>query len=210
MDGKWGRGHERLLAQADCDIWLLTEVADRLVLPGYVAVRTATPMGSRKTWAAVLARDALGPLPEPHPATASGQLGGIVIWSSILPWRSSGGEPPWVGSGHGARTAAAVDTLVTEVPDGPSVWGGDFNHSLVGPELAGSLEGRRVVTDALDVFGLQVPTAELEHQKEGGLYSIDHIAVPRCWTVVGTTRIHADGRSDHDAYTVDTTPPEPG
>lgn len=85
------------------------------------------------------------------------------------------------------------------------MWGGDWNHSLVGPETAGSTAGRGHLERALDELGLQVPTRDLPHRFDG-IGTIDHIAVPRKVAVVGATRVSAVGvegaLSDHDAYVV--------
>lgn len=54
--------------------------------------------------------------------------------------------------------------------------------------------------------GSQLPTATAPHQLEG-LLSIDHIAVPSSWSVLGLEHRPAfvDGTriSDHDAYFID-------
>lgn len=86
------------------------------------------------------------------------------------------------------------------------MWGGDWNHALSGREWAGSQKGRRHILDAVERLALQVPTADAPHQIEG-LLSIDHIAIPASWTVLGVEHHPAfvDGVriSDHDAYVVD-------
>jgi hypothetical protein len=89
------------------------------------------------------------------------------------------------------------------------VFGGDFNHALVGREAAGSLAGRQAINELLVRHGLRAATAELPH-REDGMSSIDHIAIPSAWTVTLAERVvAADERgrlSDHDAYVVETTP----
>ena len=82
------------------------------------------------------------------------------------------------------------------------VWGGDWNHSLIGSEVAGSFDGRKHLLNALEVLGLQVPTTDLLHQN-GVSNTIDHIAIPKTWNATGAMQIEADGLSDHDAYVVD-------
>ena len=81
------------------------------------------------------------------------------------------------------------------------VWGGDWNHGLVGREYSGSKGGRLVLAETLDRLGLDVPTAELPHQLEG-LTAIDHVAVPRHSAVKECVRVDARGLSDHDLYVV--------
>jgi len=99
------------------------------------------------------------------------------------------------------RTAEAVDAIEAGKP---SVWGGDWNHALSGPEQAGSRGGREHVLDAIQQLGLQVPTADLPHWIDGHL-SIDHIAVGRKETVTAARRLPAreQGLSDHDCYVVE-------
>jgi hypothetical protein len=135
-------------------------------------------------------------------ATSRGRL----FCSSILPWKGSGGDPPWVGDRHVDRTGVAVDTLLAALPTTGLVWGGDWNHAMAGREYAGGIVGRAHLTEAVEKLGLQVPTTQLAHRIPG-LLSIDHIAVPVTAAVVSADRLsaQADGRrlSDHDAYVVE-------
>jgi hypothetical protein len=210
LQGRWDPRHLELLAAHDCDVWLLTEVNDRVELPGYHEARTDALMAPRRAWAGVFARDGLRPEDEPHAATATATVGGVAVWSSVLPWRSSGGAPTWQGDRHADRTAATVDALLATSPDPQNlVWGGDWNHALTGREYTGSVAGRASVLAALEALELQVPTRELPH-RVAGLLSIDHIAVPASWRVddaYGIVAADADQRlSDHDAYVVSVTP----
>lgn len=131
---------------------------------------------------------------------------GVSFCASILPWRSCGSRVPWVGSTTGEKTAEAVAAIESARP---TVWGGDWNHAVSGPEWAGSKAGRRAILDAIDRLDLQIPTADSPHQMDG-LLSIDHIAVPASWSVVAAERHRAfvDGRriSDHDAYVIEVDP----
>lgn len=127
----------------------------------------------------------------------------MTFVSTILPWKSCGSRPPWVGTRHVDKTANAVDDLLLSLRAAESlVWGGDWNHALTGKEYAGSQGGRRAILAALDEIGLDVPTADLPHRIDG-LLSIDHIAVPHGWSTTAV-RLPAehDGKrlSDHDAY----------
>lgn len=205
MAGRWDDRHERLLDEQDCDVWLLTEVHQRAGLVGYECNRTAGTMMAGRAWAAVLSRSALETTPDPHPASAAARIDGIVYCSSILPWRSCGSDAPWVGADHAARAQHAVATLMASLPDEDLVWGGDWNHSLTGAEIAGSKAGREAVLAGVSDRGLRVPTAGLPSHLDDCL-SIDHIAVPAAWEV-GARHVTAlvDGArlSDHDAYVVD-------
>ncbi len=205
LDGRWDTRHASLLRDADCDIWLLTEVNEKLTLPGYFSHSTVEPMARRKAWARVLARGPLQPLNDPHPASAAATIDGITYCSSILPWKGCGAVHPWTGANHDEWTRHAVDQLAATLPAGPLVWGGDWNHALSGDEHAGSKAGRAHVLALVEARGLDVPTADLPHRIQG-LLSIDHIAIPNAWQ--GTPRripAEKDGArlSDHDAYVID-------
>ncbi|WP_347057399.1 endonuclease/exonuclease/phosphatase family protein [Blastococcus sp. HT6-30] len=213
MAGWLKPGWKEFLLAADCDVWLLTEVNETVQLPDYCMHRGNARMAARRSWAAVFSRAPLTPLPDPHVASAAAVIDGITYCSSILPWRDSGGEPTWPGAEpprnlHSGRTRYAVRQLVCALPHQDLVWGGDWNHALSGDEYAGSKGGRAHVRAAVNLLGLQVPTAELPHRLDG-LLSIDHIAVPTSWTVRDARRLDATGLSDHDGYVVDVEVPAP-
>jgi hypothetical protein len=205
LAGRWDGRHLELLQSLDCDLLLLTEVSDRAGLPGYAMHMTEQLMAPTRRWAAVCSRAALRPLPDPHGASAMAEVDGLRVCSSILPWRSCGERPPWIGGNTAERTASAVQEIESAQP---MIWGGDWNHSLSGREGSGSLGGRRAITDALAELDLQTPTGELPHHL-GGLFTIDHIAVPRTWDAhaAGLHPALAEGvrLSDHDAYVVHVT-----
>jgi hypothetical protein len=208
LDGKWAPGHLALLVAADCDVWLLTEVNLRVEIEGYSRHCTTELMGDEKWWAGIYSRRPLSPLPDPHVASAAARIDGTTYCSSILPWRSCGGEPTWPGPDHAGKTAFAVDTLLGRLPTNRLVWGGDWNHALSGVEWAGSKPGRQHVLHAVEMLGLTVPTAELPHRIDG-LLSIDHIAVAADQPVIPAERRSAIGLSDHDCYVIQLEP-EPG
>jgi hypothetical protein len=206
LAGRWSDEHRRLMLEADCDVWLLTEVNERTTLPGYAVSPSQASMAWRRRWAAVASRLPMASSPDPHPASAQAQVGATTYVSSVLPWRSCGAGHPWVGARHADKTKHVVDDLVLRLRAADSlVWGGDWNHALDGREYAGSQGGRREIARAVDELGLVVPTAELAHPIEG-LLSIDHIAVPQR-TAATARRVEAthEGKrlSDHDAYVVD-------
>jgi hypothetical protein len=99
-------------------------------------------------------------------------------------------------------TENTISALLRNLPKGDLVWGGDWNHSLIGKEHAGSMGGRHHVLEAVSQLGLNVPTTDLSHR---GNYcqSIDHIGVPVSWKVESAERVDAQGLSDHDAYVVE-------
>lgn len=207
MAGRWSTAHAGFIAAMDADVLLLTEVSERVSLDGYQSSTTESFMAQRRHWAAVASRRALEPLPDPHPASAMAMTGGTTYCSSILPWRGCSQLPPWGNGNLAARTRRAVDDLEVSLGGvaGPLVWGGDWNHALIGREYAGSAAGRAHILSLVDRLGLQVATSQLPHRIEG-LLSIDHIALPKAREHSPAERhvAAADGMrlSDHDAYVV--------
>ncbi|PUA82454.1 endonuclease/exonuclease/phosphatase family protein [Nocardioides currus] len=209
LAGRWSEDHAFLLLEAQCDVWLLTEVSDRTDLPEHELHISEAFMAPRRRWAGVASRLPMEIRPDPHPASARVRIDSTTYVSSVLPWRSCGSRPPWVGERHVEKTSNAVDELVTNLRDTERlVWGGDWNHALTGREYAGSQGGRTAIFGAVEQRGLHVPTSDLPHAIDG-LLSIDHIAIPAGWSGVASRVVaEHDGRrlSDHDAYVVDVEP----
>lgn len=202
LAGRWDERHRALIEAMDCDVLLLTEVSERLELPGMTGHATEANMAARRRWSAVCSRLAVEPLADPHGATALVEIDGMRFASSILPWKGAGSGAPWTGATTASKTMDVVDRIVAVQPH---VWGGDWNHALSGREYAGSAQGRAEILRAVDVLDLQVPTENQPHRIDG-LLSIDHVAVPRSWSV-RAERFSADVDgyriSDHDAYVVE-------
>jgi hypothetical protein len=123
LAGRWTPAHAALLEAAECDVWLLTEVDERVDLDGYLRHTTADVMSLRRRWAGVFSRTEMVPLPDPHPATAVVTVRGVTFWSSILPWRGCRSRPPWTGERHADKTAKSVAALMATIPSGRLVWG---------------------------------------------------------------------------------------
>jgi peptidoglycan/xylan/chitin deacetylase (PgdA/CDA1 family) len=212
LAGRWSDAHEELIRAQEADVWLLTEVSERLDIEGYGLHVSEALMAARRRWAGVLARGDLevAPQVDPHPASALATVAGWSFCSSILPWRSCGTRTPWIGARHVDKTRNAVDELLAHLPTDRLVWGGDWNHALSGSEYAGSKGGREVILECLSRLNLEVPTACAPHRIEA-LLSIDHVAVPADWAVTSMARLVAEARglrlSDHDAYVVEAEPP---
>ena len=211
LAGRTGPAHVALLTEQRCDVWLLTEVPDRLVVADYVLHLGGGLMNNRKRWAGILSARTTEPLADPHPASAAARIAGRTFVSSVLPWNGCGEHWPGDGDGPAAKTVEAVRVLTTALmttatAGGSVVWGGDWNDALVGRDGAGTATGRESINSALDGLGLQVPTRGLPHRLASS-GSIDHLAVPRADTVLSAHRISAvvDGvtLSDHDAYVVE-------
>jgi hypothetical protein len=192
LQGRWDRRHLDHITAISCDILLLTEVADRVELPGFELHATKMLMAPQRRWAAVASRHRIRAMADPHAASAMAEIQGLRVCSSILPWRSCGSRKPWTGSTTAERTASAIAVIEAAVP---TVWGGDWNHAMSGREWSGSQRGRRSILEALDRLGSQLPTAKAPHQLDG-LLSIDHIAVPSSWTVLGSEHRRLRGRRE--------------
>lgn len=203
LEGKWAARHHWLIRSLQADVLLLTEVPDQVEIPGLNIHFTEGEMQPGRRWAAVASGAPLQALPDPHGATALAEIDGLRVASSILPWRNSGGDPPWAGERQASRTATAVADIEKSAP---IVWGGDWNHELAGRLHAGCRDGRTSILGALDRLGLSAPTAASPHRSVGA-HSINHVAVPAFWAVASVERASAivDGveLSDHDAYIVE-------
>lgn len=202
LAGRWSDDHPAFLTVLRCDVLLLTEVSDRVEVPGMVGHVSRRQMARRRHWAGIWSRHSMTPIPDPHGASAMAEILGYRFCSSILPWRSCGSREPWVGSNTAERTIDAVDAIRRAAPE---IWGGDWNHALHGREYAGSKAGREHLLTTLAELDLHVATAHAPHQIEG-LRSIDHIAIPAAWStrVEHHSALLAEGRlSDHDAYVVE-------
>ncbi len=100
-----------------------------------------------------------------------------------------------------ASTLQALAPFLREQVD--LVWGGDWNHSLAGPELAGSDVGRADLLSLVEELRLDVPTADLPHRR-AGLLSIDHVALRGGSEAARRVVAYWDGErlSDHDFHLV--------
>jgi hypothetical protein len=203
IEGKWSPQHKRVLTDAACDVWLLTENRPEATLPGYHQHVSVALMGDGKHWAGILSRWPMRALPDPHPATVGAEIAGRNFWCSVLPWPRSGGGAPWDGADHPARMEAALRSISAVLVGGNAVWGGDWNHPLIGNLSGFSRKAQGHLTRIIDTHGLQVPTRELPG-RSAPQFSIDHIAIPGDWIVSGAGRTQVSGRvSDHDLYWVE-------
>jgi hypothetical protein len=204
LAGRWDHRHRRLMDDASCDVWLLTEVRADVGLPAHHRQVTRTQMLSGKYWAAIVSRGPIGPKSEPHFASVVAEVDGFVFCASVFPWRSAI-DPPWAGKSHGERTERALGLVVPALSSSPLVWGGDWNHALTGAESAGSARGQRAIVAAVSSLGLEVPTIGVPHWNHGS--TIDHIAVSSLVDVLSIEQMPASVAgvriSDHDAYVVE-------
>ncbi len=211
LAGRWSPQHGELLLAQECDVWLLTEVRADVSLPGFASHLTAAEMAPRRHWAGIYSRTTFQPLPDPHPASAAAFGLGLSWCSSILPWRSCG-PVPWGEGTSSEKTKRALDKLISGLPVGTLVWGGDWNHAMRGREYTGSIVGRTAIKAAVANLQLTIATEDSPH-RIAGLLTIDHIAVPQAARITSANRITGDDHntgerlSDHDAYTIEVTVP---
>lgn len=129
----------------------------------------------------------------------------------MLPWRAAA-APVWPDEGDLATiTRTAIDHVGDRLAGGTGdlIWGGDWNCALQGRDCVGTRAGRTALRAVMTTLDLSAPTSDLPHREDGGLCSIDHIAVPNSWTVCTRRRCVAANNgtrlSDHDAYIVEVT-----
>lgn len=204
LDGSWSADHASLLLQLDCEVLLLTECPAEVSLPGYGRHATAAVIaGTDSHWATVLSTRPLEPLPDPHPASAAVLVGDVVVCASVLPWPLAGGSWPWGPPEHLPRMQQTLRELTGAFAGRTVVWGGDWNQPLTGSLAGFSRAARDAITASVEMLDLQVPTESLAGRAPGQ-GSIDHLAVPRSWTIRDAGRVPVDeDLSDHDAYWVD-------
>lgn len=207
LEGRWSAEHADVLWNADCDVWMLTEVPPRAALDGYDQHLSAELTPRSLHWSGLVSRLPLERLPDPHPASVAARVNGVVVCASVLPWPFAEGHP-WAGESQTEQAqttiAAVQDILKGEV----AVWGGEWNQPLSGNIVGFSRTVQTAILAAVDALELQVPTAGLTARHGRGQNSIDHVAVPASWVVTEFGKVDLPDRiSDHDAYWVDAAPP---
>lgn len=134
LAGRWDPRHLALIESMDCDVLLLTEVSERVELPGYNLHLGGLLMMPKRRWAAVASRLPMRPLSDPHGATAVADVDGLRMCSSILPWKGCGAQEPWVGATPRRGPSPQLPRLSLRPP-----WSGAATGTT--PSQAGS--GRR-------------------------------------------------------------------
>jgi hypothetical protein len=203
LEGKWTPSHERVLVLLDCDVLLLTEIHASLNLEGYEQQVSVATVGDAMHWAGIWSRTPMLRHPDPHPASVSAEARGVTFVCSVLPWPLCGDREPWEGSTSTDRMRKAVEQVASGLGRRPSVWGGDWNQPLTGDMRGFSRASQAVIVDAVQELDMAVPTTSLPAQNSEQM-SIDHIAVPRGWPVLGAGSVFVPrDLSDHDAYWVE-------
>jgi len=192
------------LASLCCEVLLLTEVPRDLQLARYRLSFSEGVMACGQVFAAVATPDDPQECVRPHLASVASGRGGVTFMASVLPWRSAQETDGFAGDSQGERTRVAVEAIALGWPSGTVVWGGDWNHELLGPISAGSKIGQEAILRLVRDREMQAPTSVLG--SEHGAGSVNHIAVPDSWTVMSVERHVASSGgkrlSDHDAYVI--------
>ncbi|MCU1602757.1 MAG: hypothetical protein JWO22_3466 [Frankiales bacterium] len=182
--------HEEYLESLGADVLLVTEVPASAA----TGARSNGTMTLGQHYADVRGAE---PADSALDFTARGSRDGVTYLSSVLPWRGMGGS-------QAERTLEWVERLDAAWPDGPVVWGGDWNHEMHGRVWVGCREGRDAINGLLERRGLVCRTAMLQTRQ--GARSIDHIALPATWSVRQVEIREAVGLSDHDGVIVECEP----
>jgi hypothetical protein len=97
--GRWGARHLNLVETMDRDVLLLTEVSERLDLPGYDVHLGRQMMAPKRRWAAIASRLSMSPQPDPLRCNGDGRPGGsacLLLYSPVALLRHQGP----LGGGH--------------------------------------------------------------------------------------------------------------
>lgn len=216
--GRSGRAAARQrerLAAVRADVMVYTEPGPDLSTPSPERVVSAAVRrlaGGDTAWVAIVGA---GPLSVATPAPTAPMAAAaeavvrserVIVYGSVLPWRGiRAHHPELVLPGETAgdafeRVLAAqvedVRALQGQNPGALVVWAGDFNQSLVGPNLGGSARGRERLREALASLDFVAWNAELGHAEEG-LCAIDLVCGPRGRRVASRERIAPGRESDH-------------
>lgn len=203
LAGRWSSEHAEVLADLDCDVWLLSQVRPRVTAEGYHQHLSAGLMGGTNHWAGILARLPIVPEPDPHPMSACGTIAGRLFCSSVLPWPFMSDGALFTATAHPERIVETLGALRAALVGREPVWGGDWNQPLGGNIVGFSRSAQEALLATVDALGLAVPTAALSG-RSSLQRSIDHIALPLGWEVLAAGVVPvSDELSDHDPYWVD-------
>lgn len=218
----------RLIDEAGSDVWVLTETNDRVALPGYSAVHSAprpgSPAGGRwvSIWTRlpIRARIAVDDTSRSVAALLESPLGDILVFGTVLPWHTDVGEMPSAEKPKLWQEQYRVTPLQgsewgrlgAQYPSAALCVAGDLNMNLGGPHYYGTIKGRRLLQEAMQLAGLvcttsyaRLPAGLLRHP------AIDHVLLPHDLALHTTVVAAWEGAlpegpnlSDHSALVVET------
>ena len=195
--------------EANCDIWLLTDVRLRVSIEGHYQHLSQATIADGRHWAGILSRQQPTELPDPHATSALAVVGGLTVCSSMLPWPLMD-DPAlqllWDGEDHVSRATNTIKTIKSALTEATTIWGGDWNQPLAGNIVGFSRGVQESLLGTLDELHLRVTTDTL--RAHNGLQnSIDHIAIPKDWLIADSGAIKIDDSlGEHDIYWVSANP----
>lgn len=208
LAGRWSTDHARVIEDADCDIWLLTDVPARVSAGGYHQHLSRGRRGPSAHWSGILTRLAAEPVAHTSPTATALSIADIVLVSSVLPWPEPHEDEPWEGSSHAERYVTALRETGSLLKGHIPIWGGTWNQPLMGNIIGYSKQAQAALEAFLADHGLQVPTRDLLGRQRQ--YTTDHVAVPISWTVVASGKVEVDpSLSPYDLFCVEASPPSP-
>ncbi|WP_029032933.1 endonuclease/exonuclease/phosphatase family protein [Salinarimonas rosea] len=204
----------RILEEADCDVWVLTETHDAVDLgpthePVHAAPRPDRRAGERwvTIWTRfpVRARPATADPERTAAAVLAAPSGDLLVFGTVLPWHSDRGRaPPGVPVRNWSEHHRVIpeqgrewQALRNAWPDAALVVAGDLNTDLGGAHYYGTRQGRAALEKAMCGCGLAcatrtplVPPGRLAHPP------IDHVLVPEGWAERTQVCAAWEGRRD--------------
>ena len=111
LAGRWSPGNRRLLEDAGCDVWLLTEVPAPFSWATVLVRSQDMPRTRARSWAAVWSAGSLAAVAPAHPAAAIASRDGTLLCSCVLPWRGAARTWPDDAADTAGRTSATLARL---------------------------------------------------------------------------------------------------
>lgn len=208
LGGRWSVDHARVIEDADCDIWLLTDVPSRVSVGGYHQHLSAGRRSPSAHWSGVLSRLAAEEVQHASPTATVLSIADIVIASTVLPWPEPDEDEPWEGHSHAERYATALRETDRLIRGHIPILGGTWNQPLMGNIIGYSRQAQEALEAFLADHALQVPTRDLLGRQRQ--YTTDHVAVPASWTVIDSGKVEVDAAlSPYDLFCVEAAPPTP-
>lgn len=208
LAGRWSMDHARVIEDADCDIWLLTDVPARVSASGYHQHLSVGRRGPSAHWSGILSRLAAAEVVHTSPTATVLSIADIVLVSTVLPWPEPHADEPWEGESHAERYAGALAETGALLDGHIPICGGTWNQPLMGNIIGYSRQAQDALEAFLNNHSLQVPTRDLLGRQRQ--YTSDHVAVPASWTVIASGKVEVDpALSPFDLFCVEAAPPAP-
>ena len=214
----------KVIEALELDVLIATEPSPLLLATlGAVAAPAQRPgVHGPEAWVAVA-----GPNVEPAPvavpykrmavaALVSVPTGRLLVYGSVLPWRSAPRHAPDIALPGESPSAMFervlgdqerdIGTLRELNPNAIPIWAGDFNQSLEGTNATGSRRGRHLLEATLGRLGLEAWNRHSAHARDGAS-AIDLVCGPVDLKVTDVKTfgpsVDRERLSDHAGYVVD-------